>query len=716
MVRAILRLAFFVIPRPIRQVVKTLLSNATPAVAKKISPPSQSSAKPPEARASQEPTREEIARKLFDAKWHIARYADASRDHEEAYQNYLETGMKEGRLPNPLFENVRFPSNSRIPQEHLYRVTGSPILSRVPPTRYLAAYQRKIRLNRIYHTFEDYIRRAAISPSLIGPALWENDFRIVSYMDSGKKKLAAEVTERQRQKLVSIIMPVRSSTVTLADAMVSVLMQSYQNWELIVVSDADYASDAQGTVATFVDNRIVFVRVDNPAGIGQLLNAGVERCSGSVVAYLETDAVWDPDHLLILVDQMRAHSASLAYAAHSLWDGFDPDARLGHTFKAIRFAPFNRSLLENTNYISLSALVHERSLVDEIGYFPQALQDHADWDLVLRASEIGRPIAVPCLLAHRFQQTTEDAAPPAASYNEIRSRLTQRSAWTQPYATVDGEAHLAFSNAQKSREARRRKLSILSNEPVQILIPNYESLGELEMCLQSIAEHTASPYEVLIVDNGSSEETYAKLLDMTASLDCVRLIRETENSGFSFAVNRGLREIIDKDQKILILNNDTLATPDWLDELRYVLLKHENAGMAVPRQVLPAHSKPMMAHVPEAMMSFECDINLSAAHDNIIDHEFDLEDDLIALSYAPLFCGLLRPQTLKHAGFLDSSNGPHYRSDRILCDAITRLLGQKILYTPHSKVYHLQGVATQMRRASGEGFLARLSHTSSKES
>lgn len=213
----------------------------------------------------------------------------------------------------------------------------------------------------------------------------------------------------------------------------------------------------------------------------------------------------------------------------------------------------------------------------------------------------------------------------------------------------------------------------------------------------SIAEHTLTPYSVLVIDNGSSDETCAQLDRMIPSFENVRLIRETSAPGFSFAVNLGLSEIADRNEKIVILNNDTLVTPDWLDELRYVLFKHQDAGMAVPRQVIPAGAKALKLHMPAANAGFECDINLSSQHDNILDPEFDRDDGLVELSFAPLFCGLIRAQTIKALGGLDHLNGPHYRSDWIFCEALRRILNQRILYTPFSKVYHLQGVATQMR-------------------
>jgi hypothetical protein len=135
--------------------------------------------------------------------------------------------------------------------------------------------------------------------------------------------------------------------------------------------------------------------------------------------------------------------------------------------------------------------------------------------------------------------------------------------------------------------------------------------------------------------------------------------------------------------------------------------------MAVPRQVLPAGNRITKVHVPGAMDACECDINLSIHHNNILDLEFDREDELVELTYAPLFCGLLRPQTIRAARGLDSGNAPHYRSDWILCDFIRRHLQQRIVYTPHSKVYHLQGIATEKRKSSDEAFLGQSAHAQS---
>ncbi|MDG2571211.1 glycosyltransferase, partial [Vibrio parahaemolyticus] len=332
----------------------------------------------------------------------------------------------------------------------------------------------------------------------------------------------------------------------LEDTLVSVLMQSHENWELIVANVGGH-SEVDAIVRQFDDVRIKLLCLDQHATPGQARNACLDASSGNLIAYLDPNSLWDPDCLLVLRNRLRKTGARASYGAQVIWNGFDPDTRLGWSFKSIRFSPFNRSLIENRDYLSMSILIHDRSLLETVGPCEETLSDHVDWDWIARMTETTRPEAVPCLLGHHFlprwnespasekavEPAGEDQGAGAAALREARARLVARADWSKPYMTTDGTVHLAFSTSSTARAARRRKLASVPTERVQILIPNYESLGELEMCLASIAEHTLTPYNVLVIDNGSSDETYAHLEVMIGSFDHASLIRETSASGFS---------------------------------------------------------------------------------------------------------------------------------------------------------------------------------------
>ncbi|QGG55542.1 glycosyltransferase family 2 protein [Paenibacillus sp. B01] len=115
-----------------------------------------------------------------------------------------------------------------------------------------------------------------------------------------------------------------------------------------------------------------------------------------------------------------------------------------------------------------------------------------------------------------------------------------------------------------------------------IIIPTFDKRGYLEQCLDSILAHTPEPYEIIVVDNGSSDGTAEMLASRGAALGFGRLRWRLmgRNAGFAAAVNRGL--MMARGEKLLLLNNDTLVTPRWLDNLTACLDGIPNAGIVGP--------------------------------------------------------------------------------------------------------------------------------------
>lgn len=227
-----------------------------------------------------------------------------------------------------------------------------------------------------------------------------------------------------------------------------------------------------------------------------------------------------------------------------------------------------------------------------------------------------------------------------------------------------------------------------------IIIPNYEAREEIDACLKMIPLMTEGDYRVVVVDNGSSAETKHALRGMASRSDKISVVDYDEQAGFTHAVNAGLSMASGDSDYVVIMNNDTVPTIGWLDELAIVFKHHSDCGMSVPRQVLPPNHPTSKRHVPGSVSSREVDANLSAHHQNVLNPTFDTKNGIIELNFAPLFCTMMKADDIRALGFLDAENGAHFRSDWILCDAVRRYLGKRILYTQHSKVYHFQGVST----------------------
>ena len=106
-----------------------------------------------------------------------------------------------------------------------------------------------------------------------------------------------------------------------------------------------------------------------------------------------------------------------------------------------------------------------------------------------------------------------------------------------------------------------------------IIILSYNGLEYTQLCLQSIRKNTKpGTYEIIVVDNGSTDGS----AEWLASQTDIRCIFNKKNVGFPKGCNQGLK--IAKGTDLLLLNNDTIVTPHWLDNMLIALHSRANVG------------------------------------------------------------------------------------------------------------------------------------------
>lgn len=99
---------------------------------------------------------------------------------------------------------------------------------------------------------------------------------------------------------------------------------------------------------------------------------------------------------------------------------------------------------------------------------------------------------------------------------------------------------------------------------VSIVVPAYNVANEIEACIQSVQQQTFPNWELLVVNDGSTDDTAAKVEKLSAGDARIRLINQV-NRGVSNARNTGLREA--KGDDIAFLDGDDLWDPRFLAEL-----------------------------------------------------------------------------------------------------------------------------------------------------
>ncbi|QXE90925.1 glycosyltransferase family 2 protein [Geomonas subterranea] len=108
---------------------------------------------------------------------------------------------------------------------------------------------------------------------------------------------------------------------------------------------------------------------------------------------------------------------------------------------------------------------------------------------------------------------------------------------------------------------------------VSVIIVNWNGLGHLPECLDSLQKQTFRDFQVIVVDNGSSDGSVPYLEQRPE----VRLVPLEKNAGFAAGNNAALP--FARGEYLVTLNNDTKAEPDWLEKLVAVADRHPEAGM-----------------------------------------------------------------------------------------------------------------------------------------
>lgn len=95
-----------------------------------------------------------------------------------------------------------------------------------------------------------------------------------------------------------------------------------------------------------------------------------------------------------------------------------------------------------------------------------------------------------------------------------------------------------------------------------VVIPNLNGAGWLKDSIESIYAQTMQDFELIVIDNASTDESKA-IAQSYVGRSNYTLIENDKNTGFSYAVNQGIRAA--KGEYVALFNNDAFAEPDWLE-------------------------------------------------------------------------------------------------------------------------------------------------------
>jgi len=220
---------------------------------------------------------------------------------------------------------------------------------------------------------------------------------------------------------------------------------------------------------------------------------------------------------------------------------------------------------------------------------------------------------------------------------------------------------------------------------VSIVIPTFDRAEYLYQCLESLLAHTTVPFEVIVVDDGSRDDT-PELLRRLRNVTCAR---NEENLEFIRTCNRGIH--LAKGRYLLFLNNDVTVTPQWLSTLVETMERFPRCGAVGAKLVRPDGT------LQEAGSIIWRDGSASGygRDDDPLKPEYCY---LREVDYCSAACLLVRTDLVRELGGFDERYLPAYYEDADLCFGVRRL-GYTVVFQPHVSVFHYEFGSRSPRRA-----------------
>ena len=214
---------------------------------------------------------------------------------------------------------------------------------------------------------------------------------------------------------------------------------------------------------------------------------------------------------------------------------------------------------------------------------------------------------------------------------------------------------------------------------VYIIVLNWNGKNDTLECLKSLEEIDYSNYKIVVVDNGSEDDS---VFEVKKQFSNIKIIENEKNLGFSGGNNVGIKYAINNGAHyVLLINNDTTVEKDFLNELVEIGESDEKIGVLGSK--IYFHSEPNRIWFAGGKVNWLKNKGTHIGLDQIDNGQYD---EIKEMDYLTGCCLLIKREVIEKIGVLSEDYFLYYEDTDFSLRA--KNADYKIVYVPKSKIYH----------------------------
>ena len=402
--------------------------------------------------------------------------------------------------------------------------------------------------------------------------------------------------------LISIVIPVYNAEKYLEQCLNSIKNQTYKNFEVILVNDGSI-DHSESICMDFVkvDTRFKYFTKVN-GGASSARNFGLDNVTGDYTTFIDADDWVDENHLEVLINNIKDNNSDMAVSSIKKFDNvsnFEYRVYSNQEKYLLNYNKLNREEFlvilpklihaSNSYKIAVSKLF-KKELVTDVR-FDESIVYGEDLEfffkLYLNINSISYVDAVTYIYRLHDESSSSKFGQlhmkqELAIYKKMYERIEESGLPTIHYVNTLKNLLDYRKDYLDNRDLYNEYVEFLEKiekkitypkDLISIIVPIYNVSPYLRLCLESIEKQTCSHFEVLLINDGSRDNSKDICLEFVERDKRFKYI-EQQNSGLSAARNTGILNATG--EFITFIDGDDLIESNYLEELYHTALKNDS--------------------------------------------------------------------------------------------------------------------------------------------